>query len=236
MKLYQTLLLKFERADWARNPEFGLIDTILEQRPDLICLLEGDIAKGEKRSRFGRQDMPSVEQVVRAAIYRELEQLDYLELEYHQSDSRICAQFLKLDELRPYSFQVYQKYISRVRAESLQKLLVEINGIAIGEGLEDLEKIRQDSTVAETDIHYPTNNSLVWDSIRESHRLLKRLGEEVDGLSYRDYTKGAKRTYFNINNTKSGDKRADLFRKQLTVFTKSINQLSNAVKKSAPIA
>ena len=74
---------------------------------------------------------PSVEQIVRAAIYKELKGLEYRELEYHQIDSRICALFIKIDELRPYSFQVYQKYISQIKADNLQKLLVELNKIAI---------------------------------------------------------------------------------------------------------
>jgi len=91
MKLFQTLTLKFERPDWARNPEFGLLDTLLEEHPELIKLLEEDIIGGDKQSLFGRQDMPSVEQITRAAIYKELKQLDYRELEYHQTDSRICA-------------------------------------------------------------------------------------------------------------------------------------------------
>lgn len=231
MKLYQNLTLKFERPDWANNPEFGLMDSILEKRPDLISMLEGDIAKGAKQSDFGRGDAPSVEQIVRAALYKELKQLTYRELEYHQGDSRICSLFLKIDELRPHSFQVYQKYISMIREENLQRFMLELNKIAIAEGLEDLEKIRQDSTVVGTDIHWPTNNSLVWDCIRESHRLLGHLGEEIGGPDYRDYTKGAKKTYFKINNTKSGDKRADLFKKQLATFTKCINQMSNAIKK-----
>ncbi len=226
-------MLKFEQTNWAKNPEFGLIDSILEENTGLIGLLSDDIIKGEKQSKFGRKDTPSVEQIVRAALYKELKQLDYRELEYHQEDSRICSQFLKLDELRPYSFQMYQKYISRIQAGNLQKFLIELNKIAIGEGLEDLKKIRQDSTVIETNIHYPTNNSLVWDCIKESHRLLEKLDQEVDGVNYRDYTKGAKRTYFKINNTRTGDKRADLFKKQLSTFTKSINQISNAVKKKS---
>jgi hypothetical protein len=36
MKLFEPLTLKFEQANWARNFEFGLIDTILEEHSDLI--------------------------------------------------------------------------------------------------------------------------------------------------------------------------------------------------------
>ena len=165
MKLFENFKIKFEKPDWSRDPELGLVDTILEQHPRLIALLQEDVTRGQKKSVFGRKDTPSVEQIARAAIYKEIKGLDYRQLEYHQIDSRICALFIKIDELRPYSFQMYQKYISQIKAENLQKLLVELNKIAINEGIEDLEKIRQDSTVVETNIHYPTNNSLLWDCI-----------------------------------------------------------------------
>ena len=233
MKLFESLRIKFEKPDWARNPEFGLLDTIIEQHPELIRIAEADVLEGCAQSEFGRQDMPSVEQIVRAAIYKEMKGLDYRELEYAQIDSRICEQFVKLDNRHPFSFQLFQKYISKISEDSLQQVLVSLNKIAIAEGLEDITQLRQDSTVVETNIHYPTNNSLVWDCIKDSHRLLSQLAEEAKDLNWRDYTKDAKRTFFKINVTRSGDKRIDLFNKQLITFTKCINQVANAVKKKS---
>lgn len=233
MKLFNELKLKFEHTDWSKNPEFGLIDTILEKYPQLILILKDDILKGGKESNMGRGDTPTVEQIVRAAIYKEMKSLDYRELEYAQSDSRICANFIKLDMRKPYSFQMFQSYISKITVENLHKLLVEINKIAITEGFEDMSRIGSDATVVESNIHYPTNNALLWDCIKESHRQLKELKEEIQDLDYIDYMKGAKLTYFKINNTKSGDKRVDLFKKQLQTFTKTINNVSNAIKKKS---
>lgn len=236
MKLFSDLTLKFEQANWAKNPEFGLMDTILEQHPDLLSIVKQDIVGLNKNNGFGRGDVPSVEQIMRAAIYKEIKGLDYRELDYHQEDSRICCLFLKIDELRPYSFQMYQKYISRISEESLQKLLVELNKIAINEGLEDFKRLREDSTVVETNIHHPTNNSLVWDCIKTSHNLLEKLSGELSDFVYRDYLKTAKKTYFKINNTKGKgkiEKTEKLFSKQLITFTKTINNLSNAVKKKS---
>jgi IS5 family transposase len=131
---------------------------------------------------------------------------------------------------KPFSFQMFQKYVSRIQVSTLQKLLVAINKIAIVEGYEDLSKIRQDTSTVESNIHYPTNNALVWDCIKESHRLLGQLSKEINELPFRDYIKSAKKTYFKINNTKA-DKRTELFKKQLVTFTKTINQVSNAIKK-----
>ncbi len=232
MKLFEDFKLKFERPDWARDMELGLIDTILEHNPQLVELLAEDITREKKTSIFGRKDTPSVEQIVRAAIYKELKGLDYRQLEYHQIDSRICALFIKIDELRPYSFQMYQTYISKITSNKLQQVLFELNKIAISSGIEDLKIIRQDSTVVETNIHHPTNNSILWDCIKEAYRLLNHLKKEINELNYLDYTKQAKKTHFKINNTKAG-KRKELFEKQLVLFVKTINQVSNIVKKKA---
>ncbi|MCL4484590.1 MAG: ISNCY family transposase [Bacteroidetes bacterium] len=231
MKLYSDLVLKFEKSDWSKNPEFGVIDTILELHPEIYHIFKSDIIGNEDINNFGRKDTPTVEQIVRAAIYKEMKGYDYRELEYAQSDSRICATFIKLDMRSPFCFQTFQKYISRIKEDTLHKVLVEVIKIAADEGYEDISKIRQDSTVVKSNIHYPTNNSLVWDCIKESHRLLSHLKEEVGTLSFIDYTKSAKSTYFKINVTKSKDKQVDLFNKQLIAFTKAINQVSNIVKK-----
>lgn len=231
MKLFEDFKLRFEQPNWKNDPHLGLIDSVLEKHPHLFNLVREDIIGPEKPSRFGRKDTPSIEQIVRAAIYKELKKLDYRELSYHQEDSRICEQFVKIDALRPFSHQVFQKYISRIKADSLQKLLYELNKIAISEGLEDVGKIRQDTTTVESDIHYPTNNSLVWDCIRESHKHLKDLSQQINGFSYRDYTRGAKKTFFKINNTKNHKKKKELFDRQLITFTKTINQVSNVIKK-----
>jgi len=233
MKIFEPLILKFEDGNWANDPELGLMDTILEQNPRLIKMLEKDITQGKPSSTFGRQDTPSVEQILRAAIYKEMKNLDYRSLEYAQEDSKICEKFVKIDPYRPYSFQVWQKYISRISREKLEKFMVELNKIAIGEGLEDIKSFRQDSTVIETNIHYPTNNSLVWDCIKESERLLKHLQEEIEGMSFEEYKKKAKKMYFKINVEKNTEKRVKLFQKQLKMFTECINQVSNIVKKKS---
>jgi len=233
MKIFNELLLKFEKPDWSSNPEFCVIDTILESRPDIILMLKSDIVGSERASSFGRQDTPSVEQIVRAAIFKEMRGLDYRELEYAQNDSRICATFIKLDGREPYCFQMFQKYISRINPDTLHRVLVEINKMAISEGLEDVKSVSQDSTVVKTNIHYPTNNSLVWDCVKTSTRLLEQLKEEIDSLDFIDYTKSAKKTFYEINVTRGEAKRLPLFQKQLILFTKVINQTSNAIKKKS---
>jgi IS5 family transposase len=214
MSLFTRLETRYDSIIWVRNPELRLFDTLMEKHPELLEIVKDDIMWGQKSSNFGRGDMPSVEQILRSAVYKEIKGLDYREFEEAQWDSNSCVAFIKLDPNRVYSFQMYQSYILKISKKSLDKLMLAINKLAIEEGLESVEQFRQDSFVVKSNVHYPTNNSLVWDCIKESHRLLGNLAKEVSKLTYQDYLKGAKKTYFKINNTKSGDKRVDLFCKQ----------------------
>ena len=230
MKILNELRLKLDNPSWVLDPGLALIDTILNENPRLYEIVAPDIMELNKSSIVGRQDSPTVEQVVRAALYKEMKKLDYRELEYAQEDSRICGVFIKLEGRSPFSFEVFQKYISRIRSESLRALMVEINRIMIGEeGIEDGRSLRTDSTVVETDIHYPTNNSLIWDCLKTSHRLLKKLEETGKIKKVRNYQRQGKKNEFKINNTKKKEKREELFKKQLKLFRMSINQVKKVV-------
>jgi len=230
MKILNELRLKLDNPSWVLDPGLALIDTILNENPRLYEIVAPDIMELNKSSIVGRQDSPTVEQVVRAALYKEMKKLDYRELEYAQEDSRICGVFIKLEGRSPFSFEVFQKYISRIRSESLRALMVEINRIMIGEeGIEDGRSLRTDSTVVETDIHYPTNNSLIWDCLKTSHRLLKKLEETGKIKKVRNYQRQGKKNEFKINNTKKKEKREELFKKQLKLFWMSINQVKKVV-------
>jgi len=234
LKILNDLKLQFEKELWALSPELAVMDTILNQNPEIYEMVKNDITLGQESSSLGRQDMPTIEQIVRAAIYKEMKSLTYRELEYAQHDSRMCSTFIKLDDRKPISFEAYQKYISRISGESLDKVLVAINKVAIGEGLEDVKSIRTDGTVVETNIHYPTNNSLMWDCIKTIDRLLKKLKDSGVQIKPRSYRKQAKKTHYKINNTKGKKEREEEFKKQLKLLRSSINQAERAFTAKLP--
>jgi len=235
LKLLNDLKLQFEKELWALNAELAVIDTILNQNPEIYEMVKQDITGGKEDNTLGRKDMPTVEQIVRAAIYKETKNLTYRELEYEQHDSRMCAVFIKLDDRTPFSFEVFQKYISRISGESLNEVLVAINSIAMGEGIEDCRSLRTDSTVVETNIHYPTNSSLIWDCIKTIDRLLKKLKDSGLEIKVRSYKKQAKKNHYKINNTKSKDKRKEECKKQLKLLRSSINQAERALTITVPV-
>jgi len=224
MKLLNELALALENPHWGVNTEFAVIDTILSMHPEIYELVARDFS-GKASKSLGRGDSPTIEQILRGALYKEMKGLTYRELEYAQHDSRICALFVKLDGRSAISFSVWQKYISMIKAQTLDEVMIAINKVAQGEGLEDFSRVRQDSTAVETNVHYPTNNSLVWDCMKTIDRLLIKLQQESGGaIRIRKHRKQAKKTYGRINNTKSSEKRKGLFENQLKLLRTSMNQ------------
>jgi IS5 family transposase len=231
MKLYEQNELEFIKPLWAAKPELGLMDAALEKHPELIETVVGDVTEGAKDNGMGRQDTPSVEQIVRAAIYKEIFGLDYRGLEFAQFDSRLFGHFVKVRPEMAYSFQVYQKYISRIKEPTLEKIMITLNKIAIDDGIEDISRFVQDSTVTKSDIHYPTDSSLIWDCIHKSQSLLEQLKEEVGKLEIKDYSKAAKHDYFWLSNTRKATKREKLMLNQLKRLVLAIDQVTKVVKK-----
>jgi IS5 family transposase len=231
MKLLQELELQFGDPLWAYDPELALVDTVLNLHPELYEIVSADILALGKNNEMGRQDGPAVEQVVRAALYKELKGLNYQELEYAQIDSRICPLFIKLGVREAFSYEVLHKYIAAIRPESLQKLLVEINKLALQENLEDASGVREDSTVVETNIHYPTNNALVWDCIRVSQRILGQLRKIEQSLEGGVSVSRAKKNFYKINVSKKAEERDQLFAQQLGILKRCLEQTAKALKK-----
>ena len=231
MKLLEDLRLQFQDPLWAMFSELAVYDAILEKRIDIIKIFQKDILTDLKNNNLGRKDTPSVEQIVRACIYKESRCLTYEELELHQFDSLICQRFLKLGN-KGYSDSMYQKYVKKIKPETIKSMMFEINKIAISMGYEAVKDVRTDSTVVETNIHHPTNNSLVYDCIHTASALLMKITEKnsdaYDKLVNRLVR--VKKIYYNLNNIKINEadkeeqkrKRAELMR---ALFEENLNFL-----------
>ena len=230
MRLYNELKLRFDTPIWGLHPELALFDVLLDKNPQFVKIVSKDVLSGLKDSAFGRKDSPTVEQVLRAAIYKEIKHLTYRELEVAMYDSKICSMFLKLEENQGYSYSVMQKYISKIKEETIRVIVISINKIAISEGIEEVDKISSDTTSVETNVHYPTNNSLAFDCIQKATRLLKKIKKDKkdDNDRLDEQRKQAKKLNYDINNTKKDDL-PSLFAPYLKILNDLISESMCAV-------
>src|SRR5665647_2629045 len=86
MELHNELKLRFDDPIWAYSPELALFDIFIEKHPEMVKEVGKDVLKLVKNNGKGRQDSPSVETVLRAAIYMSIEKLTYRNLEKDMYD------------------------------------------------------------------------------------------------------------------------------------------------------
>ena len=230
MKLHEELQLRFEQPLWIKSPQMAVADVLIELHPEFVELISTDVLSGLQNNKYGRKDTPSVEQILRAAIFKVLKRLTYDELEFAQYDSEICKVFLKIDNREPFSDSVLQKYISKITAEKLEFIMQVIVKEAIGLGYEDCNQIRIDSTAIETNIQHPTNNSLVYDCIRKATFFLNAICEKHTNryIQLELRRQEAKRINYEINNIKTNrfDKEALRIKKATEMKSLFIEYLS----------
>jgi IS5 family transposase len=90
-------------------------------------------------------------------------------------------------------------------------------------GVEKGTKVRTDCLVVESNIHHPTDSSLLWDCVRVLTRVMKR-AKKVFGFDFVSHRLRAKRRALEIDNAASADERKPLYRDLLIVTEHTLEQ------------
>ena len=234
MKFFKKqLFLDFEQPTWELNPVLFIMHQILDCRPDIILLAKACFpkAKDESKSVIGRDGM-TLEQIIRCAIFKQCNRMNYEQLSLATNDSKLGRAFMKMENKPRFSAQALQENISKISTEVLDQIHQAIALYAIELGVDDGKKVRPDSTVIKANIHYPTNAALLGDCVRVACRLLRQSKDLLAIVRFRCYAKASKKTVFKIVNTKGNNakqKRIPLFRKLLRHTKCCENQVIEAI-------
>lgn len=140
------------------------ISKVLDAAPKVLELVFADLTKA-RRSTTGREGM-TAEQVVRCAVLKQYRQLTYEELAFHLEDSDAFRTFSRLEMGQYPCKSILQENIKTIREETWEAIHREIINHAKQEKIETGRTIRIDATAVETDIHHPTDSTLLADGIR----------------------------------------------------------------------
>lgn len=177
----------------------------------------------------GRQGLPA-ESVLRCALLKQYRQLSYQELAFHVSDSASFQAFARLPGRLFPKKSVLQETISRIQPGTWERINHYLLRDAQHEKVELGKKIRIDSTVTETDIHAPSDSTLLWDSVRVMVRLLEA-AQSLSGtpaIAFRNHRRRAKRRARSILYTRGQEKKAALYRDLINVTTHTMEYLEQA--------
>jgi IS5 family transposase len=166
----------------------------------------------------------AAEQLLRVAVLKQMTGFSYEQLAFHLADSNTYRTFCRLGfDRKPPSKSALQKNVKRVRATTWQAIHQLVARRAQQLGVETGNKVRTDCTVVESNIHHPTDSSLLWDSVRVLTRIMAQANEQF-GIGFHDHTRRAKRRAVGINNAKTTSQRKPLYRDLIKVTDKAIKQ------------
>jgi IS5 family transposase len=178
------------------------ISEILDAHPEILEAIYKDLSKAH-RVDTGRDGM-TAEQVLRCAVLKQYRTLTYDELEFHLQDSQSFRAFSKLRMGQNPSASTLQENIKALSVETWMAVQEATLRFAENQGWEKGRKARMDSTVVETDIHLPTDSTLLEDGIRVITRWLAE-GQEFSprpGYPFVDHNRRAKKRGLEILHAK----------------------------------
>src|SRR6266566_612615 len=138
---------------------------------------ESELPMRKANAKKGREGM-SAEQVVRAALIKQMFAFSYSELSFHLVDSNQLRGFCRLSpSSKAPTKSTLQSNIGSIRAETWEVVNKAIVLHARGCKVEDGRWMRTDTTVVESNIHPPLDSALLWDSVRVLTRIMMRAHE-----------------------------------------------------------
>ena len=191
--------------------ELAMMSEILDNCTGLLDWVEEDLIEEGTQS-TGRAGLP-VESVLRCAVLKQARQLSYKELAFYLEDSGSFRSFARLPQGLVPRKSALQNNISRIRPETWERINQALVGQALADEVEHGEQVRIDSTVVETNIHEPSDSSLLCDGIRILTRFMVKAKKklEVPGIDFIDHRKSARSLSRQIFYTRGISKKEPLY-------------------------
>lgn len=207
-----------------RARELATIGKVLDDLPELAALVHTDLIgrNGKPIDPTKGRDGMTADQVLRVMIVKQMNNFSYDELAFHLIDSSTYRSFCRIGlDMKVPKVSALKKNVKRVRAETWEAINRKIVLHAKELGVENGKKVRTDCTVVESDIHSPTDSSLLWDCVRVLTRLMTDAQEIVD-VDFTDHSLRAKRRAMGILNAKSNEQRVPFYRDLLKVTVRTV--------------
>jgi IS5 family transposase len=197
------------------------IRRLLDEQPSMADLVHADLVRGLKTPHTGRRGKLSAEQVLMALLIKQMNDFSYEVLAYHLADSRtyraVCG--FGIGDKLP-SGKTLQRDIKKIGADTLEAINRILVASAAASGIEKGRKVRVDCTVVESNIHHPTDSSLLWDCVRVLSRWSQR-AVEISDVVVANHCRRAKRRALGILNARTNKQRKKLYRDLLKVAHKT---------------
>ena len=154
--------------DWLRK-----MDTLLEDEAVIEVVAHALEARWPQRRRRGRPGTPA-EVVIRMLILKHLFNWSYDDLEREVRANLVYRMFTRIDAGDVPDAKTILKIARALGPEVIEQLHRQVVEVAKRAGVTHGRRFRIDTTVVATNVHYPTDSTLLRDGVRVLTRTLQR--------------------------------------------------------------
>jgi IS5 family transposase len=154
--------------DWLRR-----IDTLLEDEAVLEVVAQALEARWPQSRRRGRPGTPA-EVVLRMLVLKHLFDWSYDDLEQEVRANLVYRAFTRIDAGTVPDAKTILKIAGALGPEVIEQLHRQVVEVAKRAGVTRGRRFRLDTTVVETNVHYPTDSTLLQDGVRVVTRTMQR--------------------------------------------------------------
>jgi transposase, IS5 family len=174
-------------------------DAVLADDAIVMAAYEA-LAKRHRLSRTRGRRGFCAEVVVRLLVLKHARNWSYAVLEREVRANLIYRKFTRVGFAKMADAKTMGKWGVAVGPEVVKQIHERIVSIAKEKGLSPGAKMRVDTTVVETNIHYPTDSSLLGDGVRVLTRVMKKITKIAGeaGCKLRDRTRSVKHRVMEI--------------------------------------
>lgn len=154
------------------------VDAVLEDE-ELIELVHQALGRRREQSGTrGRKSTPS-EVVLRLMVLKHLRNWSYEVLEREVRANLVYRRFTRIGMEKVPDAKTILRLANTVGPETIRKIHERVQVLAGKEKVAPGKKMRVDTTVVETNIHYPTDSSIMGDAARVITRTIEKIQDEV---------------------------------------------------------
>jgi IS5 family transposase len=174
--------------DWMMHADEVLADEVI------VMTAYEALAKRHRLSRTRGRRGFSAEVVIRLLVLMRARNWSYAVLEREVRANLIYRKFTRIGMAKMADAKTMGKWGLAVGPEAINQIHERIVSIAKEKSLAQGARMRVDTTVVETNIHYPTDSSLLGDGVRVLTRVMKKITKIVGevGCKLRDRTRSVK--------------------------------------------
>jgi transposase, IS5 family len=154
--------------DWLRR-----IDTLLEDEAVIDTVVQALEARWPQSRRRGRPGTPA-DVVLRMLILKHLFDWSYDDLEREVRANLVYRAFTRIDAGEVPDAKTILKIAGALGPDVIERLHRQVVDVAKRAGVTHGRRFRIDTTVVETNVHYPTDSSLLQDGVRVLTRTMQR--------------------------------------------------------------